>query len=96
MQIKGEIAKLPIVKEKVIFSAIKENNDKPIQLVLFKNSRPATLTDILSNANLGDVVTINGRLENNPQNKEIQIIIDDIELDTIAEQEVYLKAPDVF
>lgn len=82
MQVKGKIVKNPIIKDKVIFSAIKESDDqRPMQIVLFKQSRPLALTNALSNVKLNDEVTITGRLEQNPRNNEIQIIIDDIELE---------------
>jgi aspartyl/asparaginyl-tRNA synthetase len=82
MQITGKIVKQPVVKDKVIFSAIKESEEqKPIQMVLFRQSRPLSLTSMLSNAKVGDEVTIKGRMEPNPKNNEIQIIIDDIEIE---------------
>lgn len=82
MKITGKIAKTPIVTDKVIFSAIRESDEqKPIQLVLFKKSRPLSMTSMLSNVKLGDEVTIKGRMEPNPRNNEIQIIIDDIEIE---------------
>jgi len=82
MKITGRIAKMPMIKEKVIFSAIKESEEqKPIQIVLFKQSRPIILTKMLSELKSNDVVTITGKLERNPRNNETQIIIDDIELD---------------
>lgn len=82
MKITGKIAKTPVVTDKVIFSAIRETEDQnPIQLVLFKKSRPLSLTDMLSQVKLNDDVTITGRMESNPRNNEIQIIIDDIEIE---------------
>lgn len=82
MNITGKIAKTPVVTDKVIFSAIRESEEQnPIQLVLFKKSRPLSLSSMLSNAKLGDQVTIKGRMEPNPRNNEMQIIVDDIEID---------------
>ena len=82
MKITGKIVKTPVVKEKVIFSAIKESEEqKPMQLVLFKQSRPISLANMLSNVKIDDEVTITGRLESNPRNNEIQIIVDDIEIE---------------
>lgn len=82
MNITGKIAKTPVVTDKVIFSAIRESEEQnPIQLVLFKKSRPLSLSSMLSNVNLGDEVTIKGRMESNPRNNEIQIIIDDMEIE---------------
>lgn len=77
MQITGTIVKKPIIKEKIIFTSIKEENDSPIQAVLFRTNRPAKLSEALMNANLDDKVTIIGRLEKNPKNNEMQIVIDD-------------------
>lgn len=79
MQLQGTIAKAPAIRDKVIFSAIKADNIiKPIQIVLFRKNRDAALTEFLSNAKLGDRITITGRTEKNPYNNETQIIIDDI------------------
>jgi aspartyl/asparaginyl-tRNA synthetase len=81
MKITGKIVKTPIVKEKVIFTAIKEAADqKPIQLVLFRTARPLALSTMLSNVKIDDEVTITGRLESNPKSSEIQIVIDDIDI----------------
>lgn len=81
MKLTGKIVKAPIIKDKVIFSAIKESEEqKPIQLVLFKQSRPISLSNALSNVKIDDEVTITGRIERNPRNNETQIIIDDIEI----------------
>ena len=82
MKITGKIVKTPIVKDKVIFSAIRESEEqKPMQIVLFKQSRPISLSNMLSNVKIDDQVTITGRLEPNPRNNEIQIIVDDIEVE---------------
>lgn len=79
MQISGTVAKAPRVLDKVIFSAIKhEQCDKPIQLVLFRKNRPASLTNALSNAKVGDPITIIGKQEKNPTTNETQIIVTDI------------------
>lgn len=93
MQITGTIIKQPIVKEKIIFTTIKEDNDSPIQAVLFRTSRPQALSDILINAKLEDKVTIIGRLEKNPQNNEMQIVIDDIDTGQTA---TIAPMPDAF
>lgn len=82
MKITGKIVKAPIIKDKVIFSAIRESAEqKPMQLVLFRQARPLSLTQMLSNVKIDDQVTITGRLEPNPRNNEIQIIVDDIEVE---------------
>lgn len=79
MQFTGKIAKLPAIREKVIFSAIRvENINNPIQIVLFRKNRPAALTEFLSNAKLGDEITIIAKTEKNPYNNETQLIIDNI------------------
>lgn len=78
MQVTGVIARTPIVKEKVIFTSLKEENSPPLQVVLFRLDRPAKLADLLSNAKLDDKFTISGRLEKNPFNDEMQIIVDDV------------------
>jgi len=79
MELTGKIAKTPAIRDKVIFAAIKADNIiKPIQIVLFRKSRPAELTNLLSNAKLGDSITIKGKTEKNPRTGETQIIIDDI------------------
>lgn len=81
MKITGKIVKAPIVKEKVIFTAVKEAADqKPIQVVLFRTARPLALSNMLINAKIDDEVTITGRLESNPKNNEIQVVIDDIDI----------------
>jgi aspartyl/asparaginyl-tRNA synthetase len=85
MKITGTIVKLPIVKEKIIFTSIKEDEDAPIQAVLFRSARPAKLSNLLINAKLDDKVTITGRLEKNPKNNEMQIIIDDIESESLVD-----------
>jgi aspartyl/asparaginyl-tRNA synthetase len=82
MKITGKIVKTPIVSDKVIFSAIRESAEqKPMQVVLFRQARPLALTQMLSNVKIDDEVTITGRLEPNPRNNEIQIIVDDIEIE---------------
>lgn len=79
MKLEGTIAKAPAIREKVIFSAIKADNIfKPVQIVLFRKNRPAALTNYLSNASLGDRITIEGKTEKNPRTGEIQIIIENI------------------
>lgn len=81
MKITGTIVKQPIVRDKIIFTSIKEDNDTPIQAVLFRSSRPAKLANMLTNIKLDDKVTIIGRLEKNPKNNEMQIVIDDIDFE---------------
>ena len=85
MKITGTIVKQPIIKEKIIFTSIKEDNDTPIQAVLFKSSRPAKLAQMLTKIKLNDKVTIIGRLEKNPKNNEMQIVIDDIDFEDTYE-----------
>jgi hypothetical protein len=76
---KGTIAKEPKVTEKSVFSAIKTDNaERPIQIVLFTNHRPAIIKEILSNVKIGDEITVVGKLEKNPRNNENQIIIDEL------------------
>lgn len=95
MQFVGKIAKVPAIREKVIFSAIKlDNVTNPIQIVLFRKNRPAELTEFLSNAKLGDEITIIGKTEKNPYNNETQLIVDNI---LNAEQEKKeIPCPTVF
>lgn len=93
MQMSGKIVKLPIVKDKIIFTAIQEGKDKPIQAVLFRTARPAKLSTMLSLLKVDDEVTITGRLESNPMNKEMQIVIDDIQ-SNIKQEET--PCPDYF
>lgn len=81
LKLDGKIAKDPAIRDKVIFSAIKVDGypeKKPVQIVLFRKNRDAALSEHLSNAKLGDSITIIGRSEKNPYNNEVQIILDDI------------------
>ena len=74
----GTIAKKILIKEKVIMSAIKIDDANPIQIVLFPQHRPDVIKDILTNANIGDEITVVGKMEKNPRNNENQIIIDEL------------------
>jgi len=79
MEVTGKIAKEPAIRDKVIFSAIKiDNVNNPIQIVLFRKNRPAALSEFLSNAKLGDEITIIAKAEKNPYNNETQYIINNI------------------
>lgn len=95
MEISGTIAKIPAIRDKVIFSAIKlDNVNNPIQIVLFRKNRPAALTEFLSHAKLGDEITIVAKAEKNPYNNETQFIIDNI---LNAEQSIEnMPCPTVF
>lgn len=79
----GTIAKQPIIKDKVIFSAIKTPTlDRPTQLVLFKEHRATKFIELLSNVNLGDVVTVVGKMQKNKLNNETEISVEEIYLGT--------------
>lgn len=95
MQVSGKIAKVPAIRDKVIFSAIKINNVvKPVQIVLFRKNRPTKLVEYLSNAKMGDEITIIAKAEKNPYNNETQFIITDI---LNAEQSIIdIPCPTVF
>ena len=76
---KGTIAKQPIVKEKVIFSAIKlPDSNKPIQLVLFKSTVDKNYADLLATLNLNDEITVAGKMQKNKLNNETEISIAEI------------------
>jgi hypothetical protein len=76
---KGIIAKQPIVRDKVIFSAIKTvNADKPTQLVLFKDKIDNKFVELLASLNLGDQVTVAGKMQKNKLNNETEISIAEI------------------
>jgi aspartyl/asparaginyl-tRNA synthetase len=76
---KGTIAKKPVVRDKVIFSAIKTDNaDKPTQLVLFKDKIDNKFVELLASLNLGDQVTVAGKMQKNKLNNETEISIAEI------------------
>lgn len=76
---KGTIAKQPIVKDKVIFSAIKmQDADRPIQLVLFKSTVDKNYADLLATLNLNDEITVAGKMQKNKLNNETEISIAEI------------------
>jgi len=88
MEFTGKIVKAPAIRDKVIFSAIKvEFIHKPVQIVLFRKNRPAALSEFLSNAKIGDEITIIAKLESNPYNNESQLVVMDI-LNAEKEKEV--------
>lgn len=84
---KGIIAKELKSTPKVMYSALKIAENKPMQLVLYINHRPPILKDVLTNANVGDEVTVVGKLETNPRNNETQIVIDEIYSGNYQKQE---------
>lgn len=76
---KGTIAKQPIVRDKVIFSAIKtQDAERPTQLVLFKDKIDSKFVELLANVNLGDEVTVAGKMQKNKLNNETEISIAEI------------------
>lgn len=76
---KGTIAKQPIIKDKIIFSAIKTaNSDKPIQIVLFKGTVEKKFADLLETLNLNDEITIAGKEQRNKLNNQREISIAEI------------------
>jgi aspartyl/asparaginyl-tRNA synthetase len=85
---KGTIAKKPIVRDKVIFSAIKTDNaDKPTQLVLFKDKIDNKFVELLASLNLGDQVTVAGKMQKNKLNNETEISIAEIYAGDVKPQE---------
>jgi hypothetical protein len=73
---KGTIAKQPVVRDKVIFSAIKtQDAERPTQLVLFKDKIEKEFVDLLANSNLGDQVTVIGKMQKNKLNNETEISV---------------------
>jgi len=85
---KGTIAKQPIVRDKVIFSAIKTDNaDKPTQLVLFKDKIDNKFVELLASLNLGDQVTVAGKMQKNKLNNETEISIAEIYAGDVKPQE---------
>ena len=76
---KGTIAKQPVVREKVIFSAIKMPNEtNPVQLVLFKSTVDNKFVELLSNLKLNDEITVAGKMQKNKLNNETEISIAEI------------------
>jgi aspartyl/asparaginyl-tRNA synthetase len=85
---KGTIAKKPIVRDKVIFSAIKTDNaEKPTQLVLFKDNIDNKFVELLASLNLGDQVTVAGKMQKNKLNNETEISIAEIYVGDVKPQE---------
>ncbi len=85
---KGIIAKQPIVRDKVIFSAIKTDNaDRPTQLVLFKDKIDNKFVELLASLNLGDQVTVAGKMQKNKLNNETEISIAEIYAGDVKPQE---------
>lgn len=93
---KGTIAKQPIVRDKVIFSAIKtQDAERPTQLVLFKDKIDSKFVELLANANLGDEVTVAGKVQKNKLNNETEISIAEIYAGDVKPQEdKYAVNPD--
>jgi hypothetical protein len=78
---KGTIAKKPIVKDKVIFSAIRiPNADRPIQLVLFKSTVDKSYADLLATLTLNDEITVAGKEQKSKLNNETEISVAEIYL----------------
>lgn len=73
----GTISRVPLVRDRVIFSAM-TIDDKPVQIVLFRQSRPIHLGETLKALKVGDPITISGKRDLNTKTSEPQIIIDDI------------------
>lgn len=76
MNLNGTIIRPAINKENVIFASIEDEQNSAIQIVLFKKYRPKQIAEEIINAELGDNVTIIGKLETNPMNNEAQVIVD--------------------
>ena len=73
---KGTIAKQPIIKDKVIFSAIKMSNEtNPVQIVLFKSTVDNKFVELLSSLKLNDEITVAGKMQNNKLNNQREIVI---------------------
>ena len=94
---KGTIAKQPIIKDKVIFSAIKmPNADRPIQLVLFKSTVDKNYADLLSTLILNDEIMVAGKMQKNKLNNETEISIAEIYTgDVKPKTDKYSINPDV-
>jgi hypothetical protein len=76
MKFEGTIVKEPIVKDKIIISAIRlPNRENPIQMVVFPAYRDAETVDNIKAFKIDDKVIIYGNEETNPKSKERQIII---------------------
>jgi hypothetical protein len=76
MKFEGTIVKEPIIKEKVIITAIKmPNRENPIQMVAFPAYRDAETIDNIKSFKINDSVVVYGNEETNPKSKERQIII---------------------
>ena len=76
MKFEGTIVKEPIIKEKVIITAIKmPNRENPIQMVVFPAYRDAETIDNIKAFKIDDKVIIYGNEETNPKSKERQIMV---------------------
>jgi hypothetical protein len=76
MKFEGTIVKEPIIKEKVIITALKmPNRENPIQMVVFPAYRDAETIDNIKAFKIDDSVIVYGNEETNPKSKERQIII---------------------
>ena len=76
MKFEGTIVKEPIIKEKVIITAMKiADRENPIQMVVFPAYRDAEIIDNIKAFKIDDKVIVYGNEETNPKTKERQIII---------------------
>ena len=76
MKFEGIVVKEPIIKEKVIITALKlPNRENPIQIVVFPAYRDAETVDNIKAFKIDDKVIIYGNEETNPKSKERQIIV---------------------
>ena len=76
MKFEGTIVKEPIIKEKIIITAIKlPNRENPIQVVVFPAYRDAETVDNIKAFKIDDKVIVYGNEEANPKSKELQIIV---------------------
>ncbi len=93
---KGTIAKQPIIKDKVIFSAIKmQGETNPVQLVLFKSTVDSKFVELLSNLKLNDEITVAGKEQRNKLNNQREISIAEIYAGDVKPQEdKYAVNPD--
>lgn len=71
----GIIAKAPVIREKVIYSALSlARNANPIQLVCFPG-RAKIAAKVLSGVKINDQVTITGVKQRSPYTAEEQIVL---------------------
>lgn len=87
MEFNGTITRSPVVRDKVIFTTI-DQNGRPIDATFFRARRSRLHEQTLIGLAVGDKVTFTGRIENNPKNRQPQIIIDEVYLSMDTKQEM--------